>query len=162
MSMIPGDITMHTQGLITATKICTAIYDVSAPCFYYPALTGGTLYKTGHRKDLDIVLYEHLADGVPVGDKVKLLKALILIGFIPKDPLLLGSFSKRDPVCSRFVYKFNVFHVEGVIKTEGYQDSEGRVARIIDIDLLFPNSVSSGGFYDEASVIQQSTKEMQS
>lgn len=163
MSKIFGDFTeegRHTIGLMAASKICTAIYDISTFYLYYPALTGGTLYKTGSRKDLDIVFYEHLMDGVPSGDRAGLLKALIGIGFIPKEPLLLRSFKEDDLICNRFVYKFKVFHIEGAIKTkrgiqikEGCQDSEGRIAETIDIDFLFPISVSSEGFYDECRMI---------
>lgn len=39
-----------------AVELCKEIYQKLAPRVY-PALTGGTLYKEGVRKDIDIVLY---------------------------------------------------------------------------------------------------------
>jgi hypothetical protein len=47
---------MQTK-LELAIELCTKIYDHSSIFRVYPALTGGTLYKDGERKDIDIVLY---------------------------------------------------------------------------------------------------------
>ena len=41
-----------------AVRICTILYKLLEPCHVFPALTGGTLYKQGIRKDLDIILYK--------------------------------------------------------------------------------------------------------
>jgi hypothetical protein len=41
-----------------AIKLCTLIQSVSPKHFAHPALTGGLLYKTGPRKDCDIVIYQ--------------------------------------------------------------------------------------------------------
>ncbi len=36
-----------------------SLYDALEPNGYFPALTGGLLYKQGERKDIDIVIYRH-------------------------------------------------------------------------------------------------------
>jgi hypothetical protein len=42
-----------------AIDLCTAIHNLPAQKFNcHPALTGGLLYKTGPRKDCDIVIYQ--------------------------------------------------------------------------------------------------------
>lgn len=44
--------------LSNAIRICTILYKLLEPYHVFPALTGGTLYKQGIRKDLDIILYK--------------------------------------------------------------------------------------------------------
>lgn len=42
-----------------ALALCTAIHELPSQQFHcYPALTGGLLYKSGPRKDCDIVIYQ--------------------------------------------------------------------------------------------------------
>ena len=40
-------------------ELCKILYEKLSPMGYFPALTGGLLYKEGHRKDIDILLYRH-------------------------------------------------------------------------------------------------------
>lgn len=40
-------------------EVCKAMYDAISESGYFPALTGGMLYKDGERKDCDIVIYRH-------------------------------------------------------------------------------------------------------
>lgn len=40
-------------------KICKSIYKTLSNNGFYPALTGGLLYKDGDRKDCDIVIYRN-------------------------------------------------------------------------------------------------------
>jgi hypothetical protein len=40
-------------------ELCEAIYLELGNLGYFPALTGGSLYKEGKRKDIDIVIYRH-------------------------------------------------------------------------------------------------------
>lgn len=47
---------MNRPGLNDAVVVCSAIYN-ALPRGIWVALTGGTLYKEGVRKDLDLVLY---------------------------------------------------------------------------------------------------------
>lgn len=42
-----------------AINICKAIYSALNGKGFYPALTGGSLYKEGLRKDVDIVIYRN-------------------------------------------------------------------------------------------------------
>ena len=42
-----------------ASALCAALYKVLEPQGYYPALTGGLLYKEGSRKDIDIIIYRN-------------------------------------------------------------------------------------------------------
>lgn len=44
--------------LSDAIELCTLIQSVSQKFNCHPALTGGLLYKTGRRKDCDIVIYQ--------------------------------------------------------------------------------------------------------
>jgi hypothetical protein len=44
------------NNLKLAIELCTAIYNISADRGIFPALAGGTLYKEGERKDIDILL----------------------------------------------------------------------------------------------------------
>lgn len=45
--------------LSEALALCTAIHNIPSQKFNcHPALTGGLLYKTGPRKDCDIVIYQ--------------------------------------------------------------------------------------------------------
>jgi hypothetical protein len=48
-----------TWNLQQGTDLCTAIHNLPSQAFNcHPALTGGLLYKTGPRKDCDIVIYQ--------------------------------------------------------------------------------------------------------
>lgn len=42
-----------------AIKVCATLYAVLSPLHFYPALTGGCLYKEGERKDCDIVIFRN-------------------------------------------------------------------------------------------------------
>jgi hypothetical protein len=42
-----------------AQELCIKLYRVLSEKGYYPALTGGSLYKKGPRKDIDIVIYRN-------------------------------------------------------------------------------------------------------
>ncbi len=43
----------------TAIEICKEIYPKLSEEGFYPALTGGSLYKEGLRKDVDIIIYRN-------------------------------------------------------------------------------------------------------
>lgn len=42
--------------------LCCELYLLLKPHGYFPALTGGLVYKNGERKDIDIVIYRHRQD----------------------------------------------------------------------------------------------------
>ena len=42
-----------------AIKLCAKLYEVLSPLGFYPALTGGCLYKEGERKDCDVVIFRN-------------------------------------------------------------------------------------------------------
>lgn len=42
-----------------AIQLCRLLYPLMIPYGFFPALTGGTLYQSGPRKDCDIILYRH-------------------------------------------------------------------------------------------------------
>lgn len=48
---------MNTE-LLLAQSICRVLYEHFSKYQVFPALTGGTLYKDGTRKDIDIVLFQ--------------------------------------------------------------------------------------------------------
>lgn len=50
---------MAENKLLTAIELCKKLYNKTNNIFYYPALTGGTLYKEGDRKDIDLVFYSN-------------------------------------------------------------------------------------------------------
>lgn len=39
--------------------LCKILHEKLIGCGFFPALTGGLLYKGGERKDIDIVIYRH-------------------------------------------------------------------------------------------------------
>ena len=47
------------SNLSFSVSLCKKINDKLSPLGYYPALTGGTLYKEWDRKDVDIVIYRN-------------------------------------------------------------------------------------------------------
>ena len=49
----------YMEHLNKAVKLCSQLYPLLEPLGFYPALTGGSLYKDGDRKDIDIVLYRN-------------------------------------------------------------------------------------------------------
>lgn len=42
-----------------AIKLCVTLYQILSPLHFYPALTGGCLYKEGERKDCDVVIFRN-------------------------------------------------------------------------------------------------------
>ena len=40
-------------------ELCQILHKKLLDCGFFPALTGGLLYKEGNRKDIDIVIYRH-------------------------------------------------------------------------------------------------------
>lgn len=58
-AMVEVDIVPPFWSLQDGVDLCTAIHNLPAEKFNcHPALTGGLLYKTGLRKDCDIVIYQ--------------------------------------------------------------------------------------------------------
>jgi len=43
-------------------RLCESLYSKLSPAGYYPALTGGLLYKEGARKDIDVVIFRNRQD----------------------------------------------------------------------------------------------------
>ena len=54
---IPEDVELCTEA--KAKELCNKLYVLLEPLGYYPALTGGLLYKEGARKDIDILIYRN-------------------------------------------------------------------------------------------------------
>lgn len=49
-----------------AIKLCKVLYSkIGKDAGYFPALTGGQLYKEGSRKDIDVVIYRHRQNTSP-------------------------------------------------------------------------------------------------
>ena len=53
MMRLDGDM----ENLLQARKLCIEIEKIAPAYGYHVALTGGTLYKEGERKDIDLILY---------------------------------------------------------------------------------------------------------
>ena len=68
-----------TVNILDAIAICKKVELVVAPLDCHVALTGGTLYKSGQRKDLDLLFYR--VRQVEHPDKELILNALKSIGF---------------------------------------------------------------------------------
>ena len=60
--------------------VCKCIYLALSGHGFFPALTGGLLYKDGDRKDCDIVIYRHRQD-VSHFETVEIQQKLENIGF---------------------------------------------------------------------------------
>ena len=57
--LLPIEVKQENCTLEVAIELCVKIYNLLEPKGFYPALTGGLLYKQGNRKDIDIVLYRN-------------------------------------------------------------------------------------------------------
>ena len=53
---------MKKVGIEAGIELCKKLYSELSRIGYYPALTGGLLYKNGLRKDIDIVIYRNRQD----------------------------------------------------------------------------------------------------
>lgn len=56
---LPAAPSLPANTKAVAEELCLKIYEALGPFGFYPALTGGVLYKTGSRKDVDIVIYRN-------------------------------------------------------------------------------------------------------
>lgn len=68
-----------TWNVSEAIEICRQVEAVCPPFGFHVALTGGTLYKDGERKDLDLLFYSIRQNDDP--DRDGLLEALGAVGF---------------------------------------------------------------------------------
>lgn len=69
-----------------AEELCKVLYEKLEPAGYYPALTGGLLYKDGNRKDIDVIIYRNR-------QKVKSFEAVDLTGVLSEVGVTItGSF----------------------------------------------------------------------
>lgn len=75
----------------TAINLCKLVYDNVTDYHYFPALTGGTLYKDGERKDIDIVLYSRRCNGKVICDFEGCIHKLNNIGFSFDFPIIVDS-----------------------------------------------------------------------
>lgn len=70
-----------------AQEICKQVEPYAQQNGYHVALTGGSLYYDGPRKDLDLYFYPHnFADGKHYLTRDKLLKDLESLGFVRRMP----------------------------------------------------------------------------
>lgn len=105
--------------LSNAIRICTVLYKLLEPYHVFPALTGGTLYKQGIRKDLDIILYKGSNGG---------------------ELDLLTQLQPHRPLVDKTV------NLENLLKEVGFQciSDYGRVVKCkyqdTDIDLIMPEA----------------------
>lgn len=62
---------VESSNLDSAVTLCKSLYEVLSKIGIYPALTGGSLYKGGSRKDIDVVLYRNRQsrDYLDLGDE---------------------------------------------------------------------------------------------
>lgn len=72
-----------SKNINKAVEICKKIYETLSPLGFYPALTGGTLYKDGLRKDIDIVIFRNrqLIDKFEISHIQKPLESIGLYDF---------------------------------------------------------------------------------
>lgn len=64
----------------TGIDLCKALYEKLSPHGFFPALTGGLLYKEGSRKDCDIVIFRHRQNVQPF-ELVEIEHLLVECGF---------------------------------------------------------------------------------
>lgn len=119
------DIRIQDQ-LSNAIRICKVLYELLEPYHVFPALTGGTLYKPGLRKDLDIILYKGSNGG---------------------ELTLVTQLQHNNPLADKKV------SLEHLLKAEGFEYiiDYGRVVKCkyqdTDIDLIMPEAPA--GTYPE-------------
>lgn len=73
----------HSVGNVSqeaAIEICKEIYPKLSEAGFYPALTGGSLYKEGLRKDVDIIIYRN-RQAAPQFEMTDIKDLLIELGF---------------------------------------------------------------------------------
>ena len=64
-----------TATIKQAVILCESLYEKLSPLGFYPALTGGLLYKGDNRKDIDIVIFRN-RQGVDSFEIIELVAAL--------------------------------------------------------------------------------------
>lgn len=69
-----------------AVKVCTQTENMAPQHGYHVGLTGGCLYKTGPRKDLDIILYPVLAKDQEPDELFRRLKTALTIQVLKGNP----------------------------------------------------------------------------
>ena len=103
--------------LVKAVEICKVIHNTLSP-LYYPALTGGTLYKDGERKDIDIVIYRHrekdYVDMLDVAESLKLVgfTDFVFYGWCTKckyQGISIDLFNPEDNTCDEYPNSPSVF-----------------------------------------------------
>lgn len=77
---LPANVGTPSVNLLDASDICRDIHDAIVELDCYVALTGGTLYKHGKRKDVDVLFYRVRQKAHPPRESI--LAALREIGFI--------------------------------------------------------------------------------
>jgi len=99
--------------LESAVKACVSIESIIEPLGFHVALTGGTLYKAGVRKDMDLFIYQNTVTST--------------------SPLTINEVEKIVIVIANFFGTF--YHQRG-----GYSYPDDKVIFKLDnnIDLLFP------------------------
>ena len=53
--------TSDESNVVVAMELCEKLYKAMEPFGFYPALTGGCLYKGEKRKDIDVIIYRNRA-----------------------------------------------------------------------------------------------------
>ena len=102
-----------------ADNLCKKLYNTLKEYNVYPALTGGTLYKRGERKDIDIILYK--------GDNGGILELTERV--YSKIPLSKPTKVLSDLLTDAGLSDFNNYGRVVKCKYEGY-----------DIDIIFPEA----------------------
>jgi hypothetical protein len=117
----------QSENFELAVKLCRALY-IRFGGSVYPALTGGTLYKNGCRKDIDIVLYPKLQEETP--DELFIINSLKSIFDLP---IIVDNFV--------LIPKYKTKHINFCMKAE-----LSGLGKNIPVDLLFMRPVK--GDYD--------------
>lgn len=102
-----------------AITMCKELYNTLKKYDIYPALTGGTLYKEGLRKDIDIIIYKGTSGGLLSLDEV------IYEGV----PISVGSSTLHEQFTSVGIEVIQDFG--RVVKARWYNT---------DIDIIFPEA----------------------
>lgn len=102
-----------------AVEICKTIHTALGGA-YFPALTGGTLYKEGTRKDIDIVIYRHRE--LDCVDMQYVAAQLIAVGFTDftfygwctkckYKGISIDLFNPEDTSCDEYPESPNIFSI---------------------------------------------------
>lgn len=124
----------HYWTLMEAVELCRKIEEIAPKFGCHVALTGGTLYKDGKRKDLDLLFYR-----------------IRQVDSIDKEGLFGALGALNISVTSGFGWLHKAVIAE--------PDGKGSYTAFKNIDLFFPEE-DGGGYYSENKEVEEDEEDV--